>query len=505
MARVTRRVRAALGAYPELAAVLAAVIIGLCRAASAGLADRPSGHQRAARHPGLRHRRHDRPGALRRLAQAWRRVARRGPRRHHRAPRAVLGGRAPGAAGPLRDGVLVAGLAPCEIASVATTALAGGEAAVAAGVLIGSTLATVTLAAPILTLEAGRASFSPSGVIANLAVVVALPLAAGIAARCLDPGHGPLPGDRPRADGRLSHRHRRGRRPGRPGRRRGPPVCFVRRRRRRAGPVPRRQRRRRPRPRRAVRPAGGAALLLTTSMRDFAIAAALAAAAFGPRAAAPLGLYGVFVLVWGTGAAGFLRARASRPARGHRAGAIALIRGASRTCGAFRTAPWPACLVRSCLVRSALSVLPRPVLPCSTPPWPAMLVADEPHRRGMRRWSWGSSQPRQARGAQLHVGDERHAAARRHDRRELRPHGRRLPRPPRPGRRPGRRCATATRSSRTRSTPSRTACSAKRHRQGRPGRHLVTEPGRVDRHPVRHRQDRRHPRQHQPRLPHQRA
>ena len=52
-----------------------------------------------------------------------------------------------------------------------------------------------------------------------------------------------------------------------------------------------------------------AALLLTTSMRDFAIAAAIAAAAFGPRAAAPLGLYGVAVLVWGTACAGFLRGR----------------------------------------------------------------------------------------------------------------------------------------------------------------------------------------------------
>ena len=123
------------------------------------------------------------PRALRRLAAAWRHVL-----------AAVLTGvtvlpalswavahLVP--AGPLRDGVLVTGLAPCEIASVATTALAGGEAAVAAGVLIGSTLATVILAAPILTLEAGHASFSPAGVIANLAVVVALPLAAGIALR----------------------------------------------------------------------------------------------------------------------------------------------------------------------------------------------------------------------------------------------------------------------------------------------------------------------------------
>jgi predicted Na+-dependent transporter len=49
------------------------------------------------------------------------------------------------------------------------------------------------------------------------------------------------------------------------------------------------------------------ALLLTTSMRDFAIAAALATAAFGPAAAAPLGIYGITVPIWGTGSAGFMR------------------------------------------------------------------------------------------------------------------------------------------------------------------------------------------------------
>lgn len=53
------------------------------------------------------------------------------------------------------------------------------------------------------------------------------------------------------------------------------------------------------------------ALLLTLSMRDFAIAAGLATAAFGPDAAAPLGLYGITVLIWGTGGAGFMRARST--------------------------------------------------------------------------------------------------------------------------------------------------------------------------------------------------
>src|SRR5580704_453884 len=187
MTFMPRRARAAVGAYPELAAVLAAAVVGLTvQRPLAWLVARQGINVLLVILVFATAVTID-PRALRRLAAAWRHVL-----------AAVLVGvtvlpalswavarLVP--AGPLRDGVLVIGLAPCEIASVATTALAGGEAAVAAGVLIGSTLATVLLAAPILTLEAGRANFSPGGVIANLALVVALPLAAGIALRCLVP------------------------------------------------------------------------------------------------------------------------------------------------------------------------------------------------------------------------------------------------------------------------------------------------------------------------------
>jgi BASS family bile acid:Na+ symporter len=303
-----------LAAYPELAAVLVAAAVGLC-------ARRPVGWLTA--HQGinvllfilvLATAVTIDPDALRRLARTWQLVA-----------VAVLVGvtvlpalswavahLVP--AGPLRDGVLVTGLAPCEIASVATTALGGGEAAVAAGVLIGSTLATVVLAAPVLSLEAGHASFSPAGVITNLAVVVALPLAAGIALRCLIPVTARfLAADGAQraaartavaavavlvalvaAEVRLSAAY---------GSVAVALLLFL-----AATAVVGRVL-----GARSSRPAG-AALLLTTSMRDFAIAAALATAAFGPAAAAPLGLYGVAVLVWGTAAAGFLRARAARPA-----------------------------------------------------------------------------------------------------------------------------------------------------------------------------------------------
>jgi len=44
------------------------------------------------------------------------------------------------------------------------------------------------------------------------------------------------------------------------------------------------------------------ALLLPTAMRDFAVAAGIAASAFGAAAAAPLGIYGVMVLVFGAAA-----------------------------------------------------------------------------------------------------------------------------------------------------------------------------------------------------------
>jgi predicted Na+-dependent transporter len=212
-------------------------------------------------------------------------------------------------AGPLRDGVLVVGLAPCEIASVATTAMAGGEAAIAGGALIGSTVAAVAVAGPILALEAGHAGFSPGGIIASLALVVALPLTAGITLRGWVPVTAralvtPAAARAASLTALLAV---------------AALVALI------AAEVPRSASYAVVAAAlavfllgsalaghllgyRASRPAA-AALLLTTSMRDFAIAAALATAAFGPPAAAPLGLYGILVLVWGTAAAGVLRQR----------------------------------------------------------------------------------------------------------------------------------------------------------------------------------------------------
>ncbi len=207
------------------------------------------------------------------------------------------------AAGPLRDGIMVVGIAPCEIASVATTAMAGGAAALAAALLIGSTLLSVALAGLILSFVANNAHVHPVHVLINLVVVVGIPLTAGLllaAARNLSPrtitvaewtATGALAGLVVLVAGQV---HIEAAYMG---------VLFailvivaasallgvgI-------GRTTSRE--------------GSTSLLLTTSMRDFAIAAALASAAFGPEAAAPLGLYGVVVLLWGTGVAGLLRSR----------------------------------------------------------------------------------------------------------------------------------------------------------------------------------------------------
>lgn len=205
------------------------------------------------------------------------------------------------AAGSLRDGMLTVGLAPCEIASVATTAMAGGSAALSAGVLVGSTIATVLVAGPILSLEAAHVSVHPGHIVANLALVVLLPLAVGLGIRALHP----IGANAERAatttatlavaalvaliaaQVQLSAAYLAVA---------GGLLLFL------LGSA-------------AIGRVIGigsarvdrSAVLLTTSMRDFAIAAGLASAAFGAAAAAPLGLYGIFVLVWGTGIAGLLR------------------------------------------------------------------------------------------------------------------------------------------------------------------------------------------------------
>jgi predicted Na+-dependent transporter len=207
----------------------------------------------------------------------------------------------------LRRGVLTVGLAPAEIASVATTSLAGGDAAIAAGVLVGSTVITIAAAGVALRLVGGGA-IHVLPILTNLCLVVGAPMAAGIAARARLPLSERQEAAAERvsmamviilvwlvaSQVRLSSSYLAVA---------GALLLFM------AGS--------------AILGAAVAyrtpapvatALLLTTSMRDFAIAAGIAVAAFGAAAAAPLGLYGVMVLTWGTAVAS-LRSRRSRSTR----------------------------------------------------------------------------------------------------------------------------------------------------------------------------------------------
>lgn len=350
--RPAANLRALLARYPELAAVLAAAGIGLSvQRPLAWLAARQGINVLLAVLV-LATAVTIEPAALRRAVSAWQRLlvalaigATALPVLSWAVARMVP-------AGPLRNGVLTVGLAPCEIASVATTAMARGEAAIAAGALIGSTVVAVAIAGPVLALEAGHAGFSPGGVIANLALVVALPLAVGLALRASAPSPAAVREERsPRAPDLPTAKVHAGRAPTRIAWRAWSATAG-------ALATPRAQRAashvalaavaalvaliasevhlsagyatvaaalvlfllgsaviggllglRAPRP-------VAASLLLTTSMRDFAIAAGLATAAFGPAAAAPLGLYGILVLVWGTAAAGTLRRGRPRPPPG---------------------------------------------------------------------------------------------------------------------------------------------------------------------------------------------
>jgi predicted Na+-dependent transporter len=193
----------------------------------------------------------------------------------------------------LQGGVMAAGVAPVEVASVALIGLAGGEVVVAAGLLIASTLLTVLLAGPILMLLGAHSATSQIGLLITLALVVALPLIMGCGLRTIDPF-----GGRERslveivgmvsllvllweiaselrlhasdvlvAVALLAYLAAAGAL--------GWLLAL-------GAPAPRRT-----------------AVILTTAMRDFAVAAGIAASAFGIAAAAPLGIYGVMVLVFG--------------------------------------------------------------------------------------------------------------------------------------------------------------------------------------------------------------
>jgi predicted Na+-dependent transporter len=198
--------------------------------------------------------------------------------------------------GPLRLGVLAAGVAPSEVAAVALAALAGGSAALAAAILVGSTVMCVLLAGPTLHLLAGSgAGFSSVSLLLSLLGIVGAPLVAAALVRSRLPAAALDEADALSSAAAslavlvliwlVSGQAHLG-------------VAYV-----RAGvalllylvgatalaallTV------------RLARPVR-VSLLLPVAMRDFAIAAGIATQAFGSAAAGALGLYGVLVLLLG--------------------------------------------------------------------------------------------------------------------------------------------------------------------------------------------------------------
>jgi predicted Na+-dependent transporter len=212
------------------------------------------------------------------------------------------------AEGPVRLGIMCIGVAPAEIATVALTAVALGETAVAALLLVLSTGLTALLAAPVLSLLAGGATVHAGDLILTLFVVVIVPFVLGILLRAQlsdiveHPAEGVATGavtvlvalvaSQVTLDATLVRAA----------------LALV-----------------------VIIGAGAAlgtglgrllpasdrsAVLLSTSMRDFAVAAGIAAAAFGSDAAAPLGLYGILVIIWGSFVSNRARRAAGRTGRG---------------------------------------------------------------------------------------------------------------------------------------------------------------------------------------------
>jgi BASS family bile acid:Na+ symporter len=209
---------------------------------------------------------------------------------------------------PVRDGVLALGVSSTEVAAVGLVALGGGSAVLALGALTGSLVLSALAGPPVLSLLAGGTDVAIGELVGRFALVVLLPLAAGLCVRALVPRIGNAEGELAGLaaltlvvlvygamsgageDGRvvtatlagLSFLVVSG----------VPAVAWM-----------------------AAAPhelqATGA---LVIELRDFAVAAALASQAFGPQAATVAGVYGVLMLIAGAAAAELLRKRGTSAA-----------------------------------------------------------------------------------------------------------------------------------------------------------------------------------------------
>lgn len=204
--------------------------------------------------------------------------------------------------GAVSDGVLGLGVASTEVAAVGMVALAGGRAVLALGALTGSLVVAALAGPPLLALLAGAGGdFAVGELVGRFALVVIVPLAAGLAVRAATPRLGGAGGELSGlatvtvvvlvyaamsgtgADGDLLAASAAG------------ALFLV----LSAIPVAAWL---------AVAPRD---LRLTGAfvigLRDFAVAAALASQAFGPPAATVAGVYGVLMLLVGAAAGQLLR------------------------------------------------------------------------------------------------------------------------------------------------------------------------------------------------------
>lgn len=206
--------------------------------------------------------------------------------------------------GPVSDGVLALGVSSTEVAAVGLVAVGGGSAVVALGALTGSLVLAALAGPPLLGLLAGAdADVAVGELIGRFALVVLVPLAAGLLVRASSPA---LDSAEPELAGLatltvivLVYAAMSGADDG--GDLAGAvaaSVLFL-------GAT-------------AVVVAGWLVLAppdlratgaLVIELRDFAVAAALASQAFGPPAATVAGAYGVLMLVLGAAAAHWLPRR----------------------------------------------------------------------------------------------------------------------------------------------------------------------------------------------------
>ncbi len=216
---------------------------------------------------------------------------------------------------PVRDGVLTLGVASTEVAAVGLVALAGGSAVLALGVLAGSLVVAALAGPPVLGLLAQAGTDVAVGeLVGRFALVVVVPLAVGLVARArfarLSEVDADLAGLASLTVVLLLY-------------------CAM------SGA---------PGGEELVSAAAASALFLVVSgiavaawalvaprdlrftgalvieLRDFAVAAALAAQAFGPPAATVSAVYGVLMLLLGAAAAQLLNRRRSSAAASPSAG-----------------------------------------------------------------------------------------------------------------------------------------------------------------------------------------